>query len=153
MGLQDLQTLMSDKQSIAAAAGTVVCTNAIDLGAAGTIPSGYQSRGTARHDIGASAKPPKLLMQITTTVTSGGSATVQFQLIQSDNADLSSPDVLQSTAAIAYATLVAGYQPRLELPAGITKRYLGVQYVIAVATTTAGNVTAGLVADKQTLNV
>lgn len=153
MGLMDLQNLMSDSQTIAAAAGTVVCDHSIDLGAAGTVPPGFQARGTPRHDIGASAKPPKLFIQIDQTVTSGGSATIRFDLIQSDNADLSSPDILASTQAIAYATLVAGYQPRLELPAGISKRYIGTQYVIATATTTAGTVTAGLVADKQTVHV
>lgn len=152
--MNDIQTLMSDSQSIAAGAGTVVSTNAIDLGAAGTPAAGYQARGTAPHDIGRSgAKGVQLEVQIDETVTSGGAATVDFQLIMSDNSDLSAPTVLQTTGAIAKATLVAGYKPRLALPVGISKRYLGIQYVIAVAATTAGKVTAGLVADRQTTTV
>jgi translation initiation factor 6 (eIF-6) len=36
------------------------------------------------------------------------------------------------------------------LPGGLNERYLGVQYVIGTATMTAGKVTAGIVANKQT---
>lgn len=144
--LLDKQTLLSDAQSIAQTAGTYVSTNTIDLGVAGTIPG---IGGTPINDIGRQ-RHLELLVQVVETVASGGSATVSFQLIQSANADLSSPTVLQQTPAIAYAGLTAGYQARLAVPAGITQRYLGVQYVIATATTTAGKVTAGLVEAKQT---
>lgn len=148
----DLQNLLSDSQSIAAAAGTVVCTNAIDLGAAGTIPAGFQARGGAPHDIGRAGNQT-LLVQIDEAVTSAGAATVDFQLIMSANSDLSSPTVLQTTGVIGKATLVVGYQARLALPVGISARYLGVQYVIGTAATTAGKATAALVSDKQTTTV
>ena len=141
----DKQNLWSDAQSIAAAAGTVVSTNAIDLGAAQTDTLG----NTLPRDPGRGGQV-EMIATLTETVTSGGAATVQAQLVSSANADLSSPTVLQSTAALALATLKAGYQFRLALPAGINQRYIGMQYVIGTATTTAGKVTAGIVAAKQT---
>lgn len=142
----DKQTLLSDDQDLSQAAGTYVSTNTIDLGTAGTIP---HLGGTPLMDIGR-GNEPDLLCQITETFTSGGAATLTVQLIQSANADLSSPTILQTTPALALATLVAGYQFRLRIPPGISARYLGVQYVIGTATTTAGTVTAGIVLDKQT---
>ena len=50
----------------------------------------------------------------------------------------------------ALATLIAGYQFRLAVPPGVSKRYLGLRYTVGTAETTAGKVTAGLVIDKQT---
>lgn len=140
MPLMDVQNLFSDKQSIASTVGTVVGTNVIDLGAPGTDVQG----NTVPHDLGGSAV--EVEARVTTAVTSGGAATVQMQICTSDNADLSSPTVLQQTDAIGKATLVAGYRFMVgRIPPNTLKRYLGVQYVIAGATTTAGNVTAGIV--------
>lgn len=147
--LLDLQNILSDDQDLAQAAGTYVSTHTIDLGVAGTTPAGFQARGSAPHDIGAGAVP-ELLMQVTQTFTSGGAGTLRFDLIMSANADLSSPTILASTQAIALATLVAGYLARLAIPAGITARYLGAQYVVATATMTAGKCTTGLLLNRQT---
>lgn len=145
----DKQNMFSEAQSVAAVASTIVSTNSVDLGAAGTTPTG----ASIIYDIGRSNEV-KVFAQVTTAVTSGGSATVQVQLIHSDNADLSSPTVLVETAAIAVASLVAGYQFRLGVvPVGVSKRYLGMQYVIATATTTAGKITSGIVLDKQTTSI
>lgn len=138
----DKQNLLSDSQSIAAAAGTVVCTNTIDLGAATTDTIG----NTLTKDLGR-GKRPELYAQIVEAVTSVGAATVRCELIHSDNADLSSPTVLSKTDDIAKASLVVGYRFRLSVPPGVTKRYMGLQYVIGTATTTTGKVTAGLVSD------
>lgn len=148
----DLQTILSDDQNLAQAAGTYLSTNAIDLGAAGTVPAGFQARGTPPHDIGRGAMV-ELEVQVTETFTSGGAGTLQAKIITDDDAALGSPTILQSSEAIALATLVAGYKFRLALPVGIAERYLGVQYVIATAAMTAGKVTAGLVADRQTTSV
>ncbi len=138
--LLDKLTTFSDQQTIAAVASTIASTYSVDVGAAGTDNMG----NTPIQDIGRT--PVDLLVQVTETVTSAGAATVTFQLIHSDNADLSSPTILATTPAIALATLVAGYQARLGMAPGVTKRYIGVQYVIGTATTTAGKVTAGLLA-------
>ncbi len=147
--LLDKQNMFSEAQSVGTAIATVVSTNSIDLGAAGTTPTG----AAIGYDIGKSGDV-RILCQVTSTVTSGGAATIQAQLVMSDNANLSSPTVLQETTVIALATLIAGYQFRLNtIPAGITKRYLGMQYVVGTAAPTAGTITSGIVLTKQTTTV
>lgn len=144
--LADFQNIASDKQSIAAAAGTVVSTNILDLRAVGTIPQG----GSPIADLGR-AWDVNWGVLITTAVSTGSSPTVDFRICSSAASDLSSPTVLVSSGAIAAATLVAGYW----VPACtrsvpfITQRYLGMNYVIAVATTTTGNVWAGIRSTPQ----
>jgi hypothetical protein len=150
----DAQNLLSDAQNLAQAAGTYLSTNAIDLWGQASIPVVPQTIGQAQgpviKDIGRGL-PPEILTQITTTFTSGGAATLQVQLVMADDAALSTNlVVLQETLALALATLVAGYQFRLAVPPGITKRYLGVRYIIGTAAMTAGNVTAGIAASLQT---
>lgn len=147
----DKENLLSDSQDLAQVAGTYASTNAIDLGAAGTVPAGFQARGAPGHDLGRSPMM-EILIQVDETFVGTG-ATVQVDIISSASANLGTPTVLASSAAIAKATLIAGYQFRLSVPQGITQRYLGVQYTIAVATTTAGKVTTALVLDKQTTSI
>jgi hypothetical protein len=144
----DKQNLLSDDQDLAQTAATYLCTNAIDLGVPGTDSLG----NTVRKDLGR-GNHVELLVQITETFTSGGAATLKVQLITDDAAALGSPTILQSTEAIALATLVAGYQFRISVPVGVAERYLGVQYVIGTATTTAGKVTAGIVDARQSSSV
>lgn len=140
----DNRFIFSDAQSVAAAAGTLVSTNAYDNGAAVTAPGGF---GTVRSDPLRGLEHMELLVQLLTTVTSGGAATLQFQLVQADDAALTTNVVvLQETPVLALATLVAGYRPRLRLPAmGLSQRYMGLRYIIGTATTTAGTVHASLV--------
>lgn len=138
--LLDLQNLCSDKQSIVGtAASAIVSTNTVDFGVTGTVPGGL---------VGALIDDPgrafwmEAWCQITTTVlATGGAANVTFDIIQSANADLSSPDVLQTTGAIAKATLIAGYRPQLR-GAFFSKRYGGFRYTPDTHDTTAGNVSA-----------
>ena len=144
----DAQCLFSDDQDLSQVAATYLCSNSYDLGVAGVDALG----NTIIKDLGR-GNVPHLLVQVTETFTSGGAATVDFQLITDSVEGLdSTPLVIASTGAIGYATLVAGYQARLTIPAGITERFIGVQYVIAGATTTAGKATAGLIALAQTNN-
>lgn len=146
----DKENLVSDQQTIAAAAGNILSTNAIDTWGAASAPTIPGLGGSVLKDVGR-GNSPKLLAQVTETVTSGGAATVQFQLVMADDAALTTNlTVLAETPAIGYATCVAGYQARLEVPPGVSRRYLGMRYIIGTATTTAGKVTAGLVSDKQT---
>lgn len=145
----DKETLVSNDQTLAVAASTVLSDYSIDLGAAPTV---YPNSDTLSMDPGRT--PKVLLATITQAVTSAGASTTDFQLISADDAALTSNvTVLQTTGAIGKASLVAGYQVRLALPPGITQRYLGLQYVVAVATQTAGKITAGIVADRQTTYV
>lgn len=144
--LLDANATFSKDQDLAQVAGTYLSTNSIDLGTVGTDVQG----GSPLADPGRS--PVGLLAQVTTAFTSAGAATVQLQVVMADDAALTSNlVVLASTDAIPKATLVAGYKFRIaSLPLGITKRYLGVQYVIGTATTTAGKITSGLVVDVST---
>lgn len=145
----DNRFIFSDAQSIAAAVGTLVSTNAYDnVSAAPTVAGPH---GTARSDPLRGLKM-EILIQLLTAVTSAGSATVQFQIVEADDAALSTGVVvLAETTALALATLVAGYRCRLRLPAmGMQKRYLGLRYIIGTATTTGGTVHASLVPSLDT---
>lgn len=139
----DQQLLFSDKQSLAAAAGTHPATNVVDLGPPDTMP---WPGGQPLHDPGR-GEPVEVLIQVTEAFEGGTS--VQAQLVMSDAENLSNPTILAETAAVPTAELVPGYQFRLRtLPHGLSKRYLGVRYVTA-GTFTAGAVTAGLILDRQ----
>lgn len=125
----DKELIFSDAQ--APTTGATDSTNVIDLGAV----------GDAKDEM-------HLWIGVNTTVTSGGAATVAFSLQTS--ADNSSYSVLWSSAAIAKATLVAGYNVvKMRLPQGC-KRYLKVVYTVATADLTAGKFDALLVMDAQT---
>ena len=114
--------------------------------------------GVAR-DIG-QGQPLYFVVQITTALTSGGSATVQFSLA-SDSVEDVATDGTQSihflSNAIAVADLTAGKKLIFPLPMGdgdaaITtgyERYLGFQTVTAVAALTAGAVNAFLTLDPH----
>lgn len=79
---------------------------------------------------------------VTTAFAGGTSLKVQF--VESDNADLSSADVLAETAAIAEASLTAGARLLAQALPRTSKRYLGFQFVSA-GTHTAGQVFAAIV--------
>jgi hypothetical protein len=143
----DLQNLVSDDQTVAIAAGSVLSDLSIDLGAAATDRLG----NTVKSDVGRT-QHLGLLVQVTTTCDSvEEDATLKAELVMADDAALTSNlVVLQDSGAIAEASLVAGYYFALQVPRGnITKRYLGLRYTVAVHTLTAGKVTAGLLLDKQ----
>lgn len=83
------------------------------------------------------------------TLTSGGAATVQFQLVQADdNALTVNVQVLNQTDAVPFATLVAGVKVPLHwdraAPYVPPKRFLGVRTVIGTAVLT--NATGWLIA-------
>jgi len=97
--------------------------------------------GNLNSDLGAE-RALWLVIQITTTVTSGGSAVVTFALCSDAQAAIA-VDGTQTThytgPAIAVATLVAGYRYCVvRLPSGTYERYLGICQTSAVAALTAG---------------
>lgn len=146
----DAQTRFSNQQSIAAAAGTVVSSNILDLqlvAAKGSDDVGNDIFADPGRQMGL-----KVIAQVTEAVTaSGGAATVTAQLCTSANEDGSSPVVIQQTAAISKADLIAGYQFAIDtVPPGKCLRYLFMQFVIATNTTQTGKVVAGLVPSKFT---
>lgn len=87
---------------------------------------------------------------VTATVTSGGATTGVFELLTDDNAAMTSPVVLVASAAFALATLIAGFEFRVQLPASLVyERYLGLGVLIATADWTAGTVEGKLVMNIQ----
>jgi hypothetical protein len=143
--LLDLENLFSDEQDLSQTVASYLSTNTVDLGATATpvVASPLKSDvGQSRIDI---------LVQVIEAFTSANStATVQFQVVMADDAALSSNLVVaQETPAIVVTALTQGYRAALSVPKSvITKRYLGVRYVIGVQTTTAGTCTAGLLLDR-----
>ena len=130
---------MSDDQDISQVAGTYYSTNSIDLN---VVPRAVGPGEVA-----------KVLFQIAQTVASGGAATLQVSLIESSDEGPPSADigVIYSSAVLALATLVAGFQIVFPLPlATIAERYLSLRYIIGTATTTAGTAFGAVVWDAQT---
>jgi hypothetical protein len=126
----DAQNRPSNAQSVIAAAGTVVSTDSIDMLSAVDNPG---RGGMLRAWAGI------------VTALAGAGASIRAELIESDNANLSSPTVLSVGPTIAMAAGAAGTE-LLDVPLPDTsKRYLGFQYVITGAALTAGAVTAGIV--------
>jgi hypothetical protein len=113
------------------------------------IVKGYTgtSQSNATVDLGCTPDDIYLEIRCDETVTSGGgSATVTFTLESDSTANLAtSATVHWSTAAIAQATLVAGYKvATIKLPSGDYEKYLGVRYTVASGPLTAGKFTAYL---------
>lgn len=131
----------ADATTITTATGRALLGDVIDLGAP---PS-----GTVYRDIG-NGDPLYLVIQIDTAVTSAGAATVQFELVSDAQAAIAvdgTASIHFVTAAIAKATLVAGYYVAvIALPReGVAyERYLGVISNPATAALTAGKANAFL---------
>jgi hypothetical protein len=115
---------VSEDQVLTLNATSAVSTNTIDLSQARDIGEG---------------KELFFNFAITTAVASAATS-VTFDIIISDNADLSSGVVIASTGAVGYANLTLGKNIALPIPpqvGSLGKRYLGAQY------TTGGNNSSG----------
>lgn len=123
-------------------AGSYLVGSQIDTGIAGT--------STQPNDLGVD-DTLYLVLQVDTTATSGGSATVQFHLASDASASVATDGSATyhfSTGAIPVATLVAGYTiAAVKLPSGVYERYLGILQTTAVAALTAGKINAFLTND------
>jgi hypothetical protein len=126
--ITDALLKLSDAQVVTASA---VSTNTVDL-------------GTAR-DVGA-GEDLEVVFTVDEAAVAAGAATVEFQVVGSAAAALTSPVVLGSSGAIAKASLTIGAQvvvqinPQDIVPLGY--RYLGANYVVATGPLTAGKFTA-----------
>lgn len=123
--------------------GRLLLGNVADLGAP---PSGSVYR-----DIG-DGKTVYLVLSVDTAVTSGGSATVSFELSSDAQAAIAvdaTETIHYASFAIPVATLVAGFQLVIPLPWNLPsyERYLGIVQNVAVAALTAGKVNAFLTLD------
>ena len=127
----------------------------LNTGAAGSYLLGDQiDTGSVARDLGESADDLYLVLQVDTTATSGGSATVAFHLASDSTASVATDGSATyhfSTSAIPVATLVAGYVIAIvALPKGKTyERYLGILQTTAVAALTAGKINAFLTNDAS----
>ena len=109
---------------------TAVSTNTVDLGVARDIGEGT---------------PLYMNFAVTTALANGTS--VKFEVVISDNANLSSPVVVGSSDAILTAALTVGKNVVVRINpdiAGKGKRYLGARYTVS-GTYNAGKVTADVV--------
>lgn len=131
--IKDAQLRLSNAQALTT--GTQVSTNSIDM----LVANRNLGRGGG------------LRMYINADVTFTGGTSVQPQIIESDNADLSSPTVLLTGPARAEAALVAGRVVWDTLMPDTSKKYVGVQYV-NVGTHTAGALSAHIVANTDNAN-
>lgn len=114
------------------AAGSYVSTNQIDL--------------SVNRDVG-SGEGLKILTNV--DVAFAGGTNVSIEVLVSDNADLSSPDVIGRSEPLTTAQLAAGSAHVMELPQQINskgKRYLGLRYV-STGTYTAGSISSRIVKD------
>lgn len=130
----DRQNTVSQAQAVTA---TAVSTDTIDLSQVRDIGPGEDLR---------------FMFNVDTTVTAAGAGTVNFQVITSAAANLSSPTVLAQTDAIGKAELVAGRRPiEVVIPRSllaaqpIGQRYIGVQYTVGTGPLTAGAFTAYII--------
>lgn len=112
--------------------GNTLSTNTLDI-------ASLSLGGNQAGDMG-SGEPLHISVSVLQTLTSGGAATVQIQLIQADDAALTSNvQVLTQTDAFAYTGLTAGtiVPIKWDRAAPYTpKRYIGVRYVVGTAALT-----------------
>jgi len=142
--------------SLAIAAGTQASTNEIDLGIASGIPS--SASGGGARDIGIGDDPAlKLLVQVTTTFTSGGAGTLSVALqgaIDNGAGAAAAYSTWWVSPVYALATLNVGSRlfnadmPRP--PDGVAiPRFIRLLYTVGTATMTAGKVSSYLVLDRD----
>ena len=132
----------------AGSSGTVVAGQTVTGTNTSVLSTNTYDLGVAR-DIG---KGEALEIAIETITAASGGTSVQFQLIQADDAALTSNvQVINQTDAIAVATLTAGKQVSLHVdrvdPLS-AKRFLGIRYVL-VGAVAAGAYFAALVKTIQ----
>ena len=146
--------------SLAIAAGTQASTNVIDFGLGTStnpaIPS--NANGGGARDMGIGDDPAlKLLVQVSTTFTSGGAGTLSVAIQGAPDNGSGAPGSYTTwwtSPVYALATLVAGARllnmdfPRP--PAGVAvPRFVRLLYTVGTATMTAGAVSAYLVFDRD----
>lgn len=126
--ITDRETTFSNDQAVTT--GTQTSTDVYDTGNSGN------NINTNRE--------LQVLAVVTTAFAGGTSLTVN--LVESDNADLSSGTTLATSGAVVEANLTVGNRLLATALPRTSKRYIGLQYV-TVGTHTAGTVFGGLVRD------
>lgn len=123
---------------------------ALNTGAAGTYLIGNQPNlSLAPGDVG-NGEQLYLVLQVDTTATSGGAATLAVSLASDDTAAVSTTTstVHFTTPVYALGTLVAGFTRVFALPIGtIYEQFLGILQITGTAAFTAGKVNAFITRD------
>lgn len=142
----DKELICSDDQAITV---TADATNVIDTEACGTPWMASTALVRNIHK----GVPIPFLIQVTTAFTAGGAATLVSNIVSDSQADLDgSPVTLFTSAAIAVASLIAGYKifdGYLNSVGADMKRFLGVEYVVATGPMLTGNMFAGITGGNQ----
>lgn len=140
MAYFDQNEMFGDNQDLSQIVGTYLFDHSIDTGASDTPALG----GPLVHDFGRANDRRKILAIVDEAFVSAGGGTCQLQIVQADDAALTSNlQVLRETRALTAAELTLGSAIAMAIPS-MSKRYLGLRGNIATATTTAGTLTAGL---------
>ena len=140
--IQDMTTLLSNKQDLSQTTGTYYSDVYNQLGDPGYTTSADAPNGVPV-DLGKGVPVP-LDVAVNETFTSGGAATLTVSLQTDDNEGFSSAKTLVTSPTYALADLVSGKRLLPEhVPYG-AEQYIRIAYVIAGATTTAGTVTASI---------
>lgn len=139
----DKQNEFSDSQAVTV---TAISTNVIDT-MAGFGP-GVTSATTS--NLGG-PEAIYLVIEVDTTFTAGGAATLIASLESDSTANLAtSPTVHFTTAAIPVASLTAKSKVAVVgLPFGAYEKYLGVRYTVGTGPMTAGAISAYLTRDPS----
>lgn len=122
----------------------------LPTGSSGASTPGYNAgvQANAGRDLGIGGEMWLEVLVITAIAQSANNA--NFQFLTDDNAAMSSPTVLLQSAALAAATLVAGYRWLTQLPASlIYEQYLGLAVLINTTAWTAGTVEGKLLTNIQ----
>ena len=164
--VQDKAVIFDDKRTLTtlavgnaiATTGSTQCYDTSPPGVPNPIgPAGGAIGGPLLHDIGRGVRL-RLFVQVTTTATSGGAATLVVAFVcadvtttNPDTCDLSvNTTILLLSDVIPLATLVQGYRFRFSSTPGVVpRRFVGIQYTVATAVFTAGNISAMLQMDAD----
>lgn len=137
----DATLLLSDAQAITA---TAASTNYIDLGATGTPVGGV----ALARDIGPGHSVP---LSVTVGAAFNTLTSLTISLETDDNTGFSSAKTVASvTYALARLTVGAVLDFPDYVPQGVNERYFQLRYTVVGSNPTTGNITAGVVAAKQT---
>ena len=135
----DKQAEFSDSQVVTA---TAISTNVYDLS-----PVGNGVNSNLIRDIGG-GEDVNLVIQVDTTATAAGAATVTVTLESADNAALTSSTVHFTSAAYPLASLGGGKTLAvIKLPADSYKRYVGIRYTVGTGPLTTGAFSAFITHD------
>lgn len=133
----DKQNTFSDAQAVTASAAS---TNIIDLGNDDAYVQALNEKGEI-----------EILCNVDTVFATGDSLKVSIQT--DDDVAFGSPTTIHETAAVATASLVAGYNFKIKGLPPINEQYIRLYYTVAGSNFTTGKINAGLVLDRQTNGV